>query len=406
GGAGGAGHGGASSSSGTSTSTSSSAGGQGTGAGGAHGHCGDGVIQAGEQCDGPNLNNQDCTTVGFTGGSLSCTSTCHLDTSACTGVEDCENGHDDDGDGQADCSDSDCTNACANACTDLPTLADGASVHGVTTGHAAGATPACADASGSGPENGYVYTAPASGFLVVQAQPLEDGGGNLPNLTLSVRTQCADAGSALACKTENGAGLLVAEMNVTAGDVLTFTIDGYSAADAGAYQLTATTYVASCGNGVVEPPEQCDDGNVDAGDGCSPTCQVELSETESNDTPATANPFDDAQHPWYGAVSPAGDVDCVSIQATADGQQLKVEVDDTGDGACAIGALDSFVRIYDADGTTQIASDDDSGDGLCSRAATGNELVAGQTYYVCISATPQGPNHTSTFDYALVLTLQ
>jgi cysteine-rich repeat protein len=30
-----------------------------------------------------------------------------------------------------------------------------------------------------------------------------------------------------------------------------------------------------CGNGVVEPGEQCDDGNTDNGDGCSSTCQLE-----------------------------------------------------------------------------------------------------------------------------------
>ncbi len=31
-----------------------------------------------------------------------------------------------------------------------------------------------------------------------------------------------------------------------------------------------------CGNGMRETPERCDDGNLTAGDGCSPTCQLEL----------------------------------------------------------------------------------------------------------------------------------
>jgi len=34
--------------------------------------------------------------------------------------------------------------------------------------------------------------------------------------------------------------------------------------------------VSGCGNGVVCPPEQCDDGNGTNGDGCSSTCQLEL----------------------------------------------------------------------------------------------------------------------------------
>ena len=35
--------------------------------------------------------------------------------------------------------------------------------------------------------------------------------------------------------------------------------------------------VATCGNGAVEAGEACDDGNVIAHDGCSATCQIELS---------------------------------------------------------------------------------------------------------------------------------
>ncbi len=39
--------------------------------------------------------------------------------------------------------------------------------------------------------------------------------------------------------------------------------------------LVACAASAVCGNGVQEPGEGCDDGNTDACDGCSPTCQVE-----------------------------------------------------------------------------------------------------------------------------------
>lgn len=35
--------------------------------------------------------------------------------------------------------------------------------------------------------------------------------------------------------------------------------------------------VPVCGNGIVQPPEQCDDGNTVSGDGCSDTCTAELS---------------------------------------------------------------------------------------------------------------------------------
>lgn len=46
--------------------------------------CGDGVIQTGESCDGSNLNNQICSSQGFSGGTLSCNSNCTFNTSQCT----------------------------------------------------------------------------------------------------------------------------------------------------------------------------------------------------------------------------------------------------------------------------------------------------------------------------------
>lgn len=46
--------------------------------------CGDGVISSSEQCDGSNLGGASCTSQGFTGGSLSCTSACTFNTSQCT----------------------------------------------------------------------------------------------------------------------------------------------------------------------------------------------------------------------------------------------------------------------------------------------------------------------------------
>jgi fibro-slime domain-containing protein len=50
--------------------------------------------------------------------------------------------------------------------------------------------------------------------------------------------------------------------------------DSGRAADASAVD---TVYRApTCGDGIAVPPEQCDDGNTVAGDGCSPTCRVEI----------------------------------------------------------------------------------------------------------------------------------
>lgn len=49
--------------------------------------CGDDMVQTnlGEQCDGLDLNNQSCSTIGFDSGALSCRNSCIFETSLCIG---------------------------------------------------------------------------------------------------------------------------------------------------------------------------------------------------------------------------------------------------------------------------------------------------------------------------------
>jgi hypothetical protein len=50
------------------------------------GTCGNGVVDAGEQCDGANLAGQTCATRGMQGAGLACRVDCTFDLSACTAV--------------------------------------------------------------------------------------------------------------------------------------------------------------------------------------------------------------------------------------------------------------------------------------------------------------------------------
>ena len=52
------------------------------------------------------------------------------------------------------------------------------------------------------------------------------------------------------------------------------TIDSGPPADVRAVDAPLVT--PSCGDGIVLAPEACDDGNVGAGDGCSPSCRIEM----------------------------------------------------------------------------------------------------------------------------------
>lgn len=45
--------------------------------------CGNDVIEGGEDCEGANLNGKSCTTLGYSGGILSCDIACTFDTYAC-----------------------------------------------------------------------------------------------------------------------------------------------------------------------------------------------------------------------------------------------------------------------------------------------------------------------------------
>lgn len=55
-------------------------------------------------------------------------------------------------------------------------------------------------------------------------------------------------------------------------------VNHYATAQPGTYTtaVTCPCNLPVCGNGILEPGEQCDDGNVINGDGCSSTCQIEI----------------------------------------------------------------------------------------------------------------------------------
>src|SRR5574338_845742 len=55
-----------------------------------------------------------------------------------------------------------------------------------------------------------------------------------------------------------------------------------------ALPLAFTTSAATCGNGIVEVGETCDDGGVVSGDGCSATCQYESADADGDGIPNTA----------------------------------------------------------------------------------------------------------------------
>jgi cysteine-rich repeat protein len=81
--------------------------------------------------------------------------------------------------------------------------------------------------------------------------------------------------------------------NTNAGDCCSPICDyepgGSPCEDGGTCNDTGICIPPGCGDGVVTPPEQCDDGNNDAGDCCSPTCEYEPDGSPCEDG-GTCNP--------------------------------------------------------------------------------------------------------------------
>lgn len=131
------------------------------------------------------------------------------------------------------------------------------------------------------------------------------------------------------------------------------------------YVLGIKLQPPACGDGILQLGEQCDDGNLAGGDGCSATCGLEgnfLTETESNDTQGLANPLGVADG-FAASISPIGDLDYFSFDVVTPGSSVFVQVTD-GLNGCPSG-FDSKLTLFNPVGVL-IGTADDGGAAKCS----------------------------------------
>lgn len=98
-----------------------------------------------------------------------------------------------------------------------------------------------------------------------------------PEAAIHVRRECFSSGTEIECRMEP-TGPVRVTLPVTANQTYTLFVDsktGASFPSGGLYSMELTLAPATCGNGVLEAPEECDDDNTDDGDGCSATCTLE-----------------------------------------------------------------------------------------------------------------------------------
>lgn len=187
-----------------------------------------------------------------------CTATCNQTSGRCVAApEDCRRPGDEDGNGLADCEDPACATECAE-------LTGALCAEPATPGAATQPPPTrLAETSCTGVE-------PATAYAIVPGSPGESGMLTLWTEGASafeVRTQaCAEPGTC----SRGIDGTVSWTRPWEGGAPLWVVVPG-----AGTHTLYWSYEAAVCGNGTMEQPEECDDGDIDDGDGCSADCSLE-----------------------------------------------------------------------------------------------------------------------------------
>lgn len=250
---------------------------------------------------------------------------------ALDGEDVCDDGADNDGDGYADCEDDDCEFACVDlegACSagaessqwhlDQVPLLQGSTLVGtsVTDGSCLGA---------DSPEVLFQGTT-AAGTLTLGV-PAGHG--------IHVRSSCPDAFTELVCLAGDGDGGDLVAISTSPGQPLTIVVEAIDPFQAGPFEVPVSFSPFGCGDALRFDPEQCDDGNLLNGDGCSAACMAEA-EVLCNAMPVlapgqTSDSFAGASRSFFGPCAGSFDAPERGYRYTATSTGITITVDSTAD---------------------------------------------------------------------------
>jgi cysteine-rich repeat protein len=298
----------------------------------------------------------------------------------------CDDGGTEPGDG--------CDENCALECDMIPVSG------GVTNGdNGDGFAASVGSCTGLGPELIYAFTPTVTGAVTVTVDPSAGGA----DLGFYVRTDCQDPSTQVVC--QDGAeagGVEESTFDATAGVPVAIFVDGFdSLAQAGAFTLTIAE-AASCGDGVTTYPEECDDMNANAADGCDACLFTNQQEQEPNDAFGQATPVFPGRIIGTSAPSVDFDHDWLSFDVPGPASTVTVEVTAGGAFSCGpAGAVDPEVELVGTDGSTQLGFNDDE-DATTECAATQATGLAAGTYFVRTSGSATNCSGCS-YDYEVYL---
>jgi hypothetical protein len=213
--------------------------------------CGDGVREGTESCDGSDLGGNNCTTVGFTGGSLSCMSDCSFNATGCTGG-----------------------GAVGFFCYAQPSCVGGVYSCGAVANFNK-QTPCnypdntdpvyqCQDGFESNPVNTWPCSLPPPPTCSLSASsPISSGQtANIAWSTTNNPTACSASGAWSGSKGASGGGETVGPLNNPPQSVYTFALTCFNAGGSGSCStdVTVTAVTVACGDSIIQAPETCDNG--------------------------------------------------------------------------------------------------------------------------------------------------
>lgn len=331
--------------------------------------CGDGVVDAGEDCDGGPGCTAECRVLGG-------------DCSTAIGIE----------------------------------VMDGSfSVQGNNRNRPSKYSLSCVTNSNAG-EAIYTLTSPNHALWTIQTNPTSF------DTVLAAQRVCEPAGPLLACNDTGGSGGRdTIQVELLAGESITLIVDGFgsSSSNAGDFALSGSSVAVlpqgadctpgeslcandlvcsftegrcvpnSCGDGVVVAPEQCDDGNQEAGDGCAPDCTREILGCSNAAPIVVENDHFVVTGDTSGVPSEFGGHSCRN-SAGANGEAI-YRLTATEDSRWVVRTVaptlfDSIIAVQEIcePGGTYLACND----GSASKTTGGDqmtfELAAGQTVYLII----------------------
>lgn len=204
--------------------------------------CGNGVVEGGETCDDGALADGD-----------GCDVTCHLETEKARDT---------------------CATAPSIALTARDNGAFGATIVSGNT-NLTNATPnthSMSPCSSWWADGWFTLTSPISGVMTARITSATF------RSTIGARTACTLA-SQITCDGTNAHGGQEITFAVTANTPYILGVAGgvvtSGVPEIGRFTIDVNVVPTGCGDTFLNPPEQCDDGNTAAGDGCSATCTVE-----------------------------------------------------------------------------------------------------------------------------------